>query len=109
VSGVPIVPEIRLLVGCGGGMSFPSSHAVNNIATATLLGWYYPRGRPWMFLWATVVAISRSFVGLHYPSDVLGGAVLGILIGLFVVWAWTRLQQQFLPRWGIQPRAKGAA
>jgi undecaprenyl-diphosphatase len=107
VAGVPVVPEIRLLVGCGGGMSFPSSHAVNNLAVATLLGYYYKRWRVWMFLWAGIVAISRPFVGVHYPSDTLGGACVGILISLFVIWGWVRIQKRFFPRWDPGKSAEG--
>jgi len=97
--GVPVVPEVHLLVGCGGGMSFPSSHAVNNFAAATLLGWYYRRGWPWFFGWATIVALSRPAVGVHYPSDILAGAILGILIGLVTIWLWTKVQRRYFPRW----------
>jgi undecaprenyl-diphosphatase len=107
VDGVPVVPEIRLLVGCGGGMSFPSSHAVNNFAVATLLGYYYKRGRLWMYLWAGIVAVSRPFVGVHYPSDVLGGAFVGIIIGVFVIWVWGRIQRRYFPRWDPGHSTKG--
>jgi undecaprenyl-diphosphatase len=103
VGGVPVVPGLHLIVGCGGGMSFPSSHAVNNFSVATLLGSYYRRGRPWLFGWASLVALSRPALGVHYPSDILAGAIVGILLGLGVVAAWTWLQKRYLPRCSLVP------
>ncbi len=101
VGGVQVVPEVHLLVGCGGGKSFPSSHAVNNFGVVTLLGSYYPRGRPWLYAWASLVALSRPAVGVHYPSDILAGAIVGTLIGLAVVAGWTWVQRRYFPRWSI--------
>ena len=102
VNGLPMVADLRLLVGCGSGLSFPSSHAVTNFAVATLLGWYYGRARPWLFGWAAIVALSRPALGVHYPSDALGGAIVGICIGLAVAGGWTLVQQQYLPGWRIE-------
>ncbi len=104
VDGLPVVPDLHLLVGCGGGMSFPSSHAVNNFGVATLFGSYYRRGRPWLYAWASLVALSRPAVGVHYPSDIIAGAVAGTLIGLSVVAGWTWLQKRYLPRFSLVPR-----
>ncbi len=76
---------IHLLVECGAGKSFPSSHASNHFAFATFiaatLGRAYPGIRKWVFLWASLVAYSQVYVGVHFPMDVLCGAGLGILIG----------------------------
>jgi undecaprenyl-diphosphatase len=103
VGGVPVVPELHLIVGCGGGMSFPSSHAVNNFSVAAFLGAYYRRARPWLLGWASVVALSRPALGVHYPSDIVAGAIVGIILGLAVVAAWTWLQKRYLPRWSLLP------
>ncbi len=82
--------HVRLLVGCGGGKSFTSSHATNNFALAMLMSHFYPVARPWLFLWAVLVSYSRVYVGVHYFSDILGGAVLGTLIAAGIVFAWER-------------------
>lgn len=79
---------IRMLVDCGGGYSFPSSHAVNNLAAATVIGHFYPRQRWYWFGFACMVAVSRPYVGVHYPSDILAGGLIGFLIGFLIVTAW---------------------
>ncbi len=98
IGGVPIVQGIHMLVECGSGRSFPSSHAVNNFAAATLFSTYYRRWRWWLFGWAAIVALSRPAVGVHYPSDILGGAVLGASIALALVFLWTKAARTFFPR-----------
>jgi undecaprenyl-diphosphatase len=77
---------LRLLLdGCGAGYSFTSSHATNHFALAvyltfTLRTWI---GRyAWvLFLWAATIAYAQVYAGVHYPLDVLGGALLGSAIG----------------------------
>jgi undecaprenyl-diphosphatase len=94
INGVPIVQGIHMLVECGPGRSFPSSHAVNNFAVGTLFSYYYPKWK-WGFLgWASLVALSRPAVGVHYPSDILGGALIGSAVSLLVIWTWQNLERQ---------------
>jgi undecaprenyl-diphosphatase len=65
------------------GYSFPSSHAANNFAFATYLSLCYPALTPFLVLIATFGAFSRVYVGVHYPLDVLAGALVGCFFGLF--------------------------
>jgi undecaprenyl-diphosphatase len=97
IGGEPVVEGLRMLVGCGSGLSFPSSHAVNNFAVATLFTAYYRRGWWAFFAWASLVALSRPIVGVHYPSDILGGAIIGTGVALLVIAAWRALQRRFFP------------
>lgn len=76
-----VLENVHLLVTCTDSFSFPSSHAVNNFAAAMFFSFFY-RNLKWiLFSVATLMALSRIFVGVHYPSDVVGGALIGILIG----------------------------
>ncbi len=73
------VEGVRKLVGAY-GWSFPSSHAANSFAAGTFLALRFRRFRPILAL-SALVAYSRVYVGVHWPSDVLAGAALGAAIG----------------------------
>jgi len=80
-----VLDDFRLLVHCGGKYSFPSSHASNIAAIGSLFIGFY---RKWMPIWVIlifVIGISRIYVGVHYPFDVLGGWLLGVMIGWLLI------------------------
>ncbi|WP_192349498.1 phosphatase PAP2 family protein [Algoriphagus sp. Y33] len=70
---------------CGGLFGFASSHAANTFGLALFLN-LKMRGKlqflPWLFLWAAVISYTRIYLGVHYPADVLVGAVVGLLAAL---------------------------
>jgi undecaprenyl-diphosphatase len=68
-------------IGCAGGYSFPSNHALNNFAAATFISRLYPAYRWVVFIVAILISVSRVYLGIHYPSDILGGAVIGVGFG----------------------------
>jgi undecaprenyl-diphosphatase len=84
------LPAVHLLMPCGGGMSFPSSHAANIVAAACVVGYFFRRAIPVAALLALLVVYSRVYVGVHYPADVLGGALVGAVIALCTLsmWRW---------------------
>lgn len=57
---------VRLLVSCGSGLSFPSSHAANIFATTSFFSYKYRRFTLPLLIWAALVAYSRVYVGVHY-------------------------------------------
>jgi undecaprenyl-diphosphatase len=72
--------EPKPLVGVPHSGSFPSGHAAIAFACATVIARAAPRLAVPAFLLAAAIAWSRVYVGVHWPLDVLGGAVLGVLI-----------------------------
>jgi undecaprenyl-diphosphatase len=104
IDGARVVEHIHLLVDCGPGKSFPSSHAVNNGAAATVFAFYYRRFWPYFWGWALLIAASRVAVGVHYPSDAAGGLAVGALIAMIVILIWESFRRRFLPPWGPPAR-----
>lgn len=79
---------IHRLVDCGSGYSFPSSHASNHFALAVFIIITLRKHYSWVWwpalLWAASIAYAQVYVGVHYPLDVLCGAILGTLVGWLV-------------------------
>jgi undecaprenyl-diphosphatase len=78
--------EPKPLVHAPHDASFPSGHAASSFACATILAFYAPRAAPAFFVLAAAIGWSRVYVGVHYPLDVLGGALLGVLIAIALRW-----------------------
>jgi len=75
---------VRTLVGCTSSFALPSNHATNTFALASFFASSYRRLAAPLFILAFLVGYSRIYVGVHYPFDVLGGAALGVILGLLV-------------------------
>lgn len=73
------------VIGFPNGYSFPSTHTTLAFALAVVLSYKEPRYRPYFFGLAILVAFSRTYLGYHYPGDVLAGLFLGWLIGVCVL------------------------
>ncbi len=83
-----LTDHVRMLVSCGGKFGFPSNHATNHFAVATLLSLTFVRKWPWrllLFLWAASICFAQVYVGKHYPGDTLAGGFLGTAVAILGV------------------------
>jgi len=85
---------LHMVKYCGGQYGFVSSHAANSFAVLAFINGFFRQTRPYvkwiMWLWALLVIYSRVYLGVHYPGDVLGGAVLGIILGSLLFWLYRK-------------------
>lgn len=95
--------ESRVGSGQNRGKSMPSGHAFNWFAATMILGLYYRRSWRVMLPLATAVAYSRVYNGVHYPSDVIAGAILGAGYAVAGLWGvqqlWTWIGKKWFPLW----------
>ena len=96
----PLLDNANVLVHCGGGYSFTSSHATNHFALAMQLFLLFRKSwKPLYFnllwLWAALIAYAQVYVGVHYPLDVVAGALLGMSIAYLVALAAKKLNHKF--------------
>ena len=89
-----VLTAVKPLITTSSGealQSFPSGHAIFFFALATGV-WFFNRkfGR-WLFAAAILMGVARIFTGMHWPTDILGGAILGIVVGWVVYSAFKRL------------------
>jgi len=83
---VDLVKPAVVLIGCGGGYSFTSSHATNHFAIACFflltIGGAFRYSKGLFLLWAASISYGQVYVGVHYPIDVIVGGLVGSIIGI---------------------------
>jgi undecaprenyl-diphosphatase len=83
----------RVVSGPPSSSSFPSGHASSSAAGAFMLASAWPSARVAFWVLAVAISASRIYLGVHYPSDVLAGFLVGLLVAWFVrgrtVWRWS--------------------
>ena len=88
----------RFLFGHKTSLAFPSAHATNMFAQAMLLTLVYPKRAVWFFIFASLIGYSRIYVGVHYPADVVAGAIFGMGIGASVYLLYNYIWQRVRPK-----------
>src|SRR5687767_14696788 len=77
-------PPVIERAACGSGYSFTSSHAANHFCVAaffiSIFGVVMDRWKYLWWIWAFLISIAQVYVGLHYPLDIIGGGLLGIIV-----------------------------
>ena len=91
-----LIPGLQCIVPLAKDYSFPSGHATNSLACAWVLFRKTPKkyGVPALIL-AILISLSRLYVGIHYPTDVLGGVVIGICSAVLAMWLVPRMEKKF--------------
>lgn len=74
--------------------SFPSGHAALAFAVATTISFYYPKTSVLFFLAAFSIGMGRVAAGVHWPSDILGGAIVGLVSAFVVNFAWNKYKRR---------------
>jgi undecaprenyl-diphosphatase len=96
--------EMILRTRCGRGYSFTSSHATNHFAIASiivlLLGGIWTWIKWPLFLWAGTISLGQVYVGVHYPIDILCGAILGYFCGRLAYYLYKKIPISFLNQVG---------
>ena len=92
------IDYINLLVSKGGKWSFPSNHAANSFAFATVLSYFFGQKKVMLYTLASIIAFSRVYVGVHYPLDIICGAIVGYILSWFVLSIWVIIKMRELKR-----------
>ena len=77
-------PSIKLIIDTPVGSSFPSGHASSSFAAATAFFLYDRKKGVFPLMYATLVALSRVYLHVHYATDVIGGMIVGIVVAKLV-------------------------
>jgi undecaprenyl-diphosphatase len=90
-----VLENVHLLVNCTRSFSFPSSHATNMFTGTLILSHVYPRWKIAFLFIAALVAYSRIYVGVHFPLDVAGGTMLGIICSGIVIYMYKLFSRRY--------------
>ncbi len=93
-----VLSDARPLFGIRHSNSFPSGHATTSFAAAPVVAYVFPAASIAIYVTAATIAFSRVYVGDHWPSDVVGGILLGLSVGFLGRKALIRLERTLSAR-----------
>lgn len=80
-----LVESARVLTPCESDPSFPSGHTEMSFLAATVVSRFHPGYGKYLYTFSFIVALSRIYVGVHFPTDVVGGVIIGMIIGRLMI------------------------
>jgi len=100
-------PDIQAMVHtveyCGGLYGFVSSHATNYFGIIVFVSGLLKNRYKWLpwvlVIWGLLIIYSRIYLGVHYPGDVIAGAILGSVIGWMVLWLYRYTDKKWMRHW----------
>ena len=103
-----VSPLLHMVKYCGGKYGFVSSHAANSFSVLAFLTFFFRNWKKYkwvkwvLWVWALLIIYSRVYLGVHYPGDVLGGAIVGYIIGLIIYYFYRLTETSIFKQEGLQ-------
>ncbi len=103
-----VSPLLHMVKHCGGQYGFVSSHAANSFSVLAFLTFFFRHRNKYkwvkwvLWIWALLIIYSRVYLGVHYPGDVLGGAIIGYLIGLTIYYFYQLTEASIFKQEGLK-------
>ncbi len=79
------IASARVLTPLESDPSFPSGHTEMSFLAATVVSRFHPEYSKYLYIFSSIVALSRIYVGVHFPTDTIGGIIMGIIIGRVMI------------------------
>lgn len=88
-----------MLVKIPKDFSFPSGHSSASFASATAIFYYYRKQGILLYIIAILIALSRLYLFVHFPTDVLCGTLIGIIDGIFAIFIMKFIYKKYNIKW----------
>ena len=92
-----LMDSSRVLTPCESDPSFPSGHTEMSFLAATVVSRFHPNYSKYLYAFSFIVALSRIYVGVHFPTDAIAGIIVGLIIGKLMIMLAQRKKDIF---WG---------